>query len=238
MRVAVLGHSTLAKTIRVCCQEANHGVVAPDEADVLWIAYDIPIQHDGYPNTTWLWYQIRDALKPLSPIPILLSSQVPVGFTAGLAEIFPRHVWAYSPENIRTAQALDDFRQQSRIVIGRATPEHDGTWTTLLAPFTKRFVWTTRETAELAKHALNTYLALNITFINEIAQIAKKTGADIETITETLLTERRVSPSAPLRAGSPVPRVSHLGRDLSVLLDHDRIAGPLPLLQALYASMS
>lgn len=216
MRVNVRGEGFLAETTRIACEGVGHTLVTGNApTDVLWICH-----HLETPDTTeflarlagdpWLRY-------PHPHTPILVSSPVPVGTIASLERRYPGQTFAYSPENIRRTQPLVDFRTQTRIVIGRRTYQNDALWEQLLSSFTTRLIWTDPETAEMAKHALNTYLALSIVFTNEIARIAAKVGANADTIADTLLTERRISPRAPLRPGPPYDPMGHLARDLTVL---------------------
>jgi UDPglucose 6-dehydrogenase len=147
---------------------------------------------------------------------MLVSSQIPVGSTKYLEGKWPQFDFAHSPENLRVATAVADFANQSRIVVGLRNQQRQALLEALFTPFTRHIIFTDPETAEMVKHALNTFLGLQIAFINEVAKIAKFVGANMETITEGLRTDSRVSPKAPLKAGAPFGG-GHLARDIFTL---------------------
>jgi UDPglucose 6-dehydrogenase len=217
MRIYIHGKDSLAAATRQCCE--RHFIVLREksDADLHWFCDDTPIGKDDRPDSDWVLAQIRANLPPLgSDTLVLVSSQMPVGTTAQLEHEFPSYVFAYSPENIRVASAVADFENQARIVVGRRTERHDFILSQLFAPFTKNLIFTDPETAECCKHFLNTFLALQIAFINEAARVCGKVGADVNVVSLALLTERRVSPKAPLRPGAPYGG-GHLARDIYVL---------------------
>lgn len=236
MKVSVVGQSTLATAIAECC--AVHFIVGRQpmlDADVLWLAYDTPLGDlDGHPDVAWVEEQCWRTIAMSRPRTIvLLSSQVPIGTTAKLQAAFPDYFIAYSPENIRVASGVDDFRQQSRIVVGRSSDSHDATFCTLLHPFTQNIIFTDPPTAEMVKHALNAFLGLQIAFINEIGRIAVHYGVSMADVTLALRSERRISPAAPLQVGGPFGK-GHLARDIAVLSDlAGRLGAYAPIIQAI-----
>src|SRR5207247_9061795 len=110
---------------------------------------------------------------------VLISSQLPVGNTALLEREFAavaggRQVgFAYSPENLRLGDAIRVFTEPERIVIGVRSQEARKAIEPVLAPFCQTLLWTRVESAEMVKHALNSYLATCVTFTNEIASICE-----------------------------------------------------------------
>lgn len=216
MAVFVKGQDTLAAATLECCKE--HFLCNPpiiDDSDVLWICYDTPIAESGEPDVEWVVNKIRDDVRTLGnfrPL-ILISSQLPVGTTARLEKEFPDKTFAHSPENIRVATAVADFKKQARIVVGRRDDSRDYVIKKLLSPFTDNIILTDTETAEMVKHALNCYLGMSIAFANEIARICKSVGADANAVSVGLKTDQRVSPKAPLRPGAPFGG-GHLARDI------------------------
>jgi UDPglucose 6-dehydrogenase len=73
----------------------------------------------------------------------------------------------------------------------------------LFAPFTSQIIFMRTESAEMVKHALNSFLALSITFINEIARLCEHTGADAKEVSVGLKSEARIGPKAYLGPGGP-----------------------------------
>ena len=103
-------------------------------------------------------------------------------------------------------------------------------------PFTKEIIFTDPETAEMVKHATNAYLAIMIAFTHEIGRVSKIVGADPQTISRALLTERRVSPHAPLQPG-PSWGGEHLARDVQMLMNIAHSHGiELPMIEGIHIS--
>src|SRR6202008_1092152 len=94
--------------------------------------------------------------------------------------------FASSPENLRLGRALEIFRNPGRIVIGvRNDGGRDKLWP-LLSKFCQNLLWMSIESAEMVKHSLNAFLALSITFTNELAIVAEQVGADAADIEKAL----------------------------------------------------
>jgi UDPglucose 6-dehydrogenase len=209
----ILGDGQLARATR-----ANVG-----DTDLCWVCHDTPVDADDRPDVDWVLDAIRPELARLEDGDVvLISSQLPVGTCARLEGEFPHLRFAVSPENIRVKTGAEDFRSQARTIVGTRHDDLRPRFEELFAPFSHSVIFMSPESAEMAKHALNGYLAACIVFINEIAAICDRVGADVEDVTTALLTEPRVSPSAPLRAG-PTYSGGTLGRDIRVLAD---LAGP------------
>jgi UDPglucose 6-dehydrogenase len=214
MKLAIVGNDSLARATEECCRR-HFNVVLPHEGiDVLWVAYDTPIGKDDKSDVEWVFDRIRQQVVDFdSQQLILISSQLPVGSTALLEQEFPYLTFAYSPENVRVATAVADFENQARVIVGVRTNAHNELLKELFAPFTKNLILTTPETAEMCKAALNCYLALCITFSNELARICEVVGADAMKVSEALKCEPRVSLKAPLRPGAPYGG-GHLAREI------------------------
>lgn len=221
--LSVIGHDpaageySLADTVARSCAEHFTVTTTATQADLIWICYDTPIGPAGEPQVEWVLSRIRQIITQIRPtVPVLISSQLPVGTTARLEAEFPDRFFAHSPENIRVASAMADFAAQARVVVGRRSPKHDEIFRELFAPFTGKLILTDPETAECCKHFLNTFLALQIVFANEMAKVCSAVGADPLMVAQALKAERRVSPAAPLRPGGPYGG-GHLGRDVFVV---------------------
>src|SRR5207244_5398739 len=123
-------------------------------------------------------------LKPLAELIhpgalVLVSAQVPVGFTRQLEQMWSKSLrYAYSPENLRLGKALESFRKQERVIIGLRDLADKPRLSKLLAPFTQHIEWMSVESAEMTKHALNAFLATSVAFINEVARLCEVVGAD------------------------------------------------------------
>jgi UDPglucose 6-dehydrogenase len=134
---------------------------------------------------------------------VLVSSQLPVGTIRALEGEFPRFHFACSPENLRLGRALDAFEKAERVVVGVRSDAKKPLLEQLLKPFTPQVQFMRPESAEMVKHALNSFLAVSITFINEIARLCEQTGADAKEVSAGLKSEARIGPRAYLGPGGP-----------------------------------
>lgn len=240
LKICILGQSTLAAAIIKCCD--FHFDVSPEptpDCDVLWIAYDTPIGDNDAPDVEYVLNRARVALFAAGPSPlVLISSQVPVGTTARLEKEFPAHSFAYSPENIRVATAVADFLKQDRIVVGTRRNLDRHIYRVLLSRFTENIIFTTVETAEMTKHALNCWLGMNIAFINEFSRLVEAGYPSVimSDLTAALKSEGRIGPRAPLKAGGPYG-LGHIARDIHVVseLARSRLV-EMPIVQHIKAS--
>lgn len=233
MKIAVSGKGILAETTRHCCSRGHNGMpgivevvpISDPGVEILWVCYDTPIDPERGADYEQVINWIQQDINELVCHPvILISSQMPVMSTFRLKERFPGHFFAYSPENIRVASARDDFIRQARIVVGVPNPSRNSQIARLLHCFTNKIIFTNTQTAEMVKHALNAYLGMSIAFINEIALVCKDAGADAGVVSDALLSERRISPNAPLVPGKPFGG-GHLMRDIMVLEQRARGRG-------------
>jgi UDPglucose 6-dehydrogenase len=178
-------------------------------AEVVWIAYDTPVDEDDRADVE---YVIERAVRLFPYVPagatVIVSSQVPVGSTRHIEDAFARARpgtdvgFAYSPENLRLGKSLEVFRNPDRVVVGVRAPRDRARIEALLAPITGRIEWMSVESAEMAKHAINAFLALSVAFANEIAEICEEVGADGGEVERALKTEARIGPRAYLSPGA------------------------------------
>jgi UDPglucose 6-dehydrogenase len=173
-------------------------------ADILWVTYDTPVNEDDVADVEAVLREVRRCV-PLLPAGalVLLSSQLPVGTCRALeAEFGARgYRFACSPENLRLGKAIEIFSTADRIIAGYRDERSRSQLAELFAPFTKQVVWMRPESAEMTKHAINSFLALSITFMNEVARLCEATGADAREVEQGLKTESRIGPKAYLSPG-------------------------------------
>ncbi|MBA4135773.1 MAG: hypothetical protein C0518_00490 [Opitutus sp.] len=172
-------------------------------ADLLWVCYDTPVNADDQSESEWVLERIARAIPALAPnTPVLVSSQLPVGSCARLAARFPHHPIACSPENLRLGKAIDAFEHPARIIVGAPVIAR-GVLEQLFAPLGAPLFWMRPESAEMVKHALNSFLALSIAFVNEIAALSETVGADAREVADGLKSEPRIGARAYLNPGGP-----------------------------------
>ena len=174
------------------------------QADVLWLTYDTPVNSNDESDVDAVLTPLRRALPHLpAGSLVLISAQLPVGTCAALEKEFPQFHFAYSPENLRLGKALDAFEKAERVVVGVRNDAKKPLLAELFAPFTPQVLFMRTESAEMVKHSLNAFLAVSITFINEIARLCEHTGADAKEVSAGLKSEARIGPKAYLGPGGP-----------------------------------
>ena len=178
--------------------------IACARADVLWLCYDTPVNENDESDVDFVLANLRRALPHLPPgALILISAQLPVGSCRKLEAEFPQFPFAYSPENLQLGKALDAFEKAGRVVVGIRNDAKRPLLEKLFAPFTPQILFMHTESAEMVKHALNSFLALSITFINEVARLCEHVGADAKEVSAGLKSEPRIGPKAYLGPGGP-----------------------------------
>lgn len=179
------------------------------DADLVWITYDTPVDDQDRADVDFVQQKIYAVLQHLQPETlILISSQVPVGFTRSMIDYATKThpeknlLFGYSPENLRLGKAIQVFMEPDRVVVGISHETARLKVLDLVKPFTDNIVWMSIESAEMTKHALNAFFALSITFINEIASVCERVGADAKEVEKGLKSEARIGPKAYLGPGA------------------------------------
>jgi UDPglucose 6-dehydrogenase len=192
-------------------------------SDALLVAWDTPVDENDQADVQTVIAR-ADALFPhLQPGSlVVVSSQLPVGTTAYFEErcaaLRPGAgiEFACSPENLRLGKAIEAFTKPDRIVIGSRGTHNRQRLAALFAPFGERIEWMSVESAEMTKHALNAFLATSVAFINEVAAISERVGADAAEVARGLKTDHRIGPHAYLSPG-PAFTGGTLARDVVFL---------------------
>lgn len=173
-------------------------------SDLLWLCYDTPVNEHDEADTEFVLGHLRRALPHLAPgALVLISAQMPVGTCRQLESEFPQFHFASSPENLRLGKAIEAFEKADRVIVGIRDESKKALLEELFAPFTRQILFMRTESAEMVKHALNSFLALSITFINEVARLCEHTGADAKEVSLGLKSEPRIGPKAYLGPGGP-----------------------------------
>jgi UDPglucose 6-dehydrogenase len=206
------------------------------DADVVWVCHDTPVDEDDRADVDAVFRGVEAIFPHLkNGAVVLASAQLPVGTVARLEQSFATQAngrqvdFACSPENLRLGRALEIFRNPGRIVIGIRHERTVDKLAPLLSRFCQNLIWMSVESAEMVKHALNAFLALSITFTNEIANIAEQVGANASDIEKALRSDVRIGPNAYVKAG-PAFAGGTLARDVQFLSDiaeREKLAAPL-----------
>ena len=192
--------------------------------DIVWVCYDTPVDEQDRADVARVVEQIEAIFPHLrDQAVVLISAQLPVGTVAALEQAFARGAggrivdFACSPENLRLGRAIFAFRNPGRIVVGVRNDRARRALSPLLTRLCDTLIWTTVESAEMVKHALNAFLASAITLTNELAVICEQVGADAAEVEAALRSDPRIGAEAYVRAG-PAFGGGTLARDIRYLL--------------------
>jgi UDPglucose 6-dehydrogenase len=215
-------------------------------ASAIFIAVGTPSRRgDGHADLSFVYAVAREVGRNLdSPAVVVTKSTVPVGTgdeverIIGEARPKVRFAVASNPEFLREGAAIADFKRPDRIVIG-TNDEGGDDWARQQLQEVYRplflnkapIVFTSRRSAELIKYAANAFLATKITFINEVADLCEKVGADVQDVARGIGLDGRIGPKflhpGPGYGGSCFPKDT-----LALLKTAEDYASPLRIVEA------
>jgi UDPglucose 6-dehydrogenase len=174
-----------------------------DGADAVFIAVGTPSRRgDGHADLSYVYEAARQiASNVTGPCVIVNKSTVPVGTARAVekivAEVNPPHQVeiASNPEFLREGSAINDFTHPDRVVVGVNSEMARSTMREVYRPLFLRetpIFFTGWESAELIKYAANSFLAVKIGFINEIADLCEKVGGDVKDVSKGIGMDRRI----------------------------------------------
>lgn len=175
-------------------------------SEIIFIAVGTPMGDDGNADVSFVYKVAKDIGRNISSYKIVVSkSTVPVGTTNKVkaiiqAEIDKRNLniefdVVSNPEFLKEGAAINDFMKPDRVVIGAEKKEVFDKMKQLYAPFFRtrdRFITMDIHSAEMTKYAANAMLATKISFINEIANICEKVGADVNEVRKGIGSDKRI----------------------------------------------
>ncbi len=172
---------------------------------VIFIAVGTPPREDGSADLSYIEEVARTIAGNLNGYKVIVTkSTVPVGTGSLIEKIIEEgqpgsHKFdvASNPEFLREGSAIEDFMRPNRVVVGARSPQAVAILKDLYSPLyllETPFVITDIETAELIKYASNAFLATKISFINEMANICEKVGADIHQVAKGMGLDKRIGP--------------------------------------------
>ena len=192
-----------------------------NDINLLWVTYDTPVDNNDKADVDFVVQKIKKSLAFLKDSSVvLISSQLPVESIKSL-ELFIKNKkrkisFAYSPENLRLGDALNVFLNPDRVIVGYRDEFTKKIISKILTKITKNIVWMSVESAEMTKHAINSFLATSVSFANELASICEKVGADAKQVEVGLKTDIRIGKKAYLGPGGPFAGGT-LARDIKFL---------------------
>ena len=173
------------------------------EVEAVFIAVGTPARRgDGHADLTYVYAAAEQVARALTGYAVIVTkSTVPVG-TGRRIEVIVREARpdldfdvASNPEFLREGNAIGDFMRPDRVVIGAESDRAREVMRRLYRPLyliEAPIVFTGLETAELIKYAANAFLAMKVTFINEMADLCEKTGADVHDVARGIGLDGRI----------------------------------------------
>ena len=214
-------------------------------ADAVFIAVGTPSRRgDGHADLTYVYDAAREIAGALTgPAVIVTKSTVPVGTGREVARIVREtrpdadFDVVSNPEFLREGSAINDFMRPDRIVIGAESDRARETMRQLYRPLyliETPIVFTGLETAELIKYAANSFLAAKITFINEVADLCERVGADVHDVARGIGLDGRIGRKflhpGPGYGGSCFPKDT-----LALVRTAQKAGAPLRLIETVVA---
>ena len=178
------------------------------KAEVLFICVNTPPKPNGEADLTFVGNVAKEIAKHMRSYRLIVEkSTVPVETGEWIKSVVRKNIRkgvpfdvASNPEFLREGSAISDLLKPDRIVIGVETARAEAVLRKIYAPFKSKIYTTDIRSAELIKHASNSFLALKITFANQLSQVCDAVGADVEQVAKGMGMDSRISPHF-LRAG-------------------------------------
>jgi UDPglucose 6-dehydrogenase len=178
------------------------------DAEIVFIAVNTPPLPDGDADLSFVEAVAREVARSMRRYTVVVEkSTVPVNTGEKVAQTLALHGRknaafdvASNPEFLREGSAVEDFLQPDRIVLGVDSPRAEALLRRLYAPVKAPVLVTDIKSAELIKHSSNSFLAMKISFINAVARVCEKVGADVTKVAEGMGHDARIGKSF-LKAG-------------------------------------
>jgi UDPglucose 6-dehydrogenase len=173
-------------------------------ADVVFIAVGTPPDEDGSADLRHVLSVAEQIGKHMQrELVIVTKSTVPVGTAAKVAAAVSKHArlpfhMCSNPEFLKEGAAIDDFMKPDRVVIGVDSDHARSVMAELYAPFVrtgKPIIFMDIPSAEMTKYAANAMLATRISFMNEIANLCERVGADVDNVRKGIGSDERIGPA-------------------------------------------
>ncbi len=171
--------------------------------DLVFLAVGTPMRRgDGHADLSFVYAAVEELAPALTGFTVIATkSTVPVGTSrkieARLRQLHPDADFAVcsNPEFLREGSAIQDFTHPDRVLVGCDQQRARSVMERLYSPLALRnapVMFVSRESAELAKYAANAFLAMKISFINEMADLCEELGADVQEVASAIGQDRRI----------------------------------------------
>jgi UDPglucose 6-dehydrogenase len=173
------------------------------DADIIFITVGTPSKRiEGEADLSFVWDVAEEISNNISKYCIIVTkSTVPVGTTKDVKKIISKKInekdfdVVSNPEFLREGSAINDFMRPDRVVIGCENKKSADIMSELYRPLyllETPIVSTTVESAEIIKYASNSFLATKISFINQVADLCEKVGADVQDVAKGMGIDKRI----------------------------------------------
>lgn len=170
-----------------------------NNSEIIYITVGTPENENGEANLKYVYNAIDKIIENLkNDAIIIMKSTVPIGTNDLIEKRIKKLENKYkidivsNPEFLAQGTAINDMFNASRIVLGVNNKDVQNQLKKLYEPFKQPILFMDRASAELVKYASNTFLALKISFINEIANLSERIGADIKDVTKGMSYDERI----------------------------------------------
>jgi len=201
-----------------------------DNSDIIFLAVGTPMASDGSADLDGVCAVAHSLGTQLTDYRVIVMKRpVPVGTHETLSRIIRSHTsvpfdYVSNPEFLKEGAAVEDFMRPDRIIIGTSSQRARDLMSDLYKPFmrkSKRIIFMDPASAEMTKYAANGMLATRISFMNEVAMLCERTGADVELVRQGLGSDSRIGSAFLFPGGgfggscSPkeIHALIHMGRD-------------------------
>ncbi|MBL93382.1 MAG: UDP-glucose 6-dehydrogenase [Myxococcales bacterium] len=173
-------------------------------ADAVFLAVGTPMAENGAADLSYIMTAAKQVSEAATgPLVLVTKSTVPVGTAEKIRAVVDAHAThpisvASNPEFLKEGDAVNDFLKPDRIVVGADDDKARGFFERLYRPFMMREYKVIRmgtKSAELTKYAANGMLATRISFMNEVANLCEKVGADVDAVRKGISSDRRIGKS-------------------------------------------
>ncbi len=168
------------------------------DAEAIFICVGTPPKKDGSPDLSFMEQVIKDIGANLKHYAVIVEkSTVPVQTAQWMKSLLGKYLKtefdvAVNPEFLREGTSVHDFLHPDRIVIGTETKKADKVMSEIYAPIKAPIIHTNLNSAELIKHASNSFLSMKISFANMVAQLCEKTDAEIKIVMDGVGMDKRI----------------------------------------------
>ncbi len=196
----LIDHNVDKKRLRFST-DLNTGV---EHAEVVFIAVGTPMSDDGSADLSMVMAVAEEIAKAITrPMIVCTKSTVPVGTAAAIREVMSKHTdipadVVSNPEFMKEGAAVDDFMKPDRIILGTDSEHAREVMADIYAPFNRtsnRILFMDTASAEMTKYVSNAMLATRISFMNEMANLCERLGADVTKVRHGVGADPRIGSS-------------------------------------------